>query len=109
MPLVGEKAWHTWAYSEGDYYTASWDLDLAPSAAFIKVFLVQYYEFGDQSAVHAGLLDIRFRDQNGVDQTITFPNLDNVGFVSTQFNPTMTHVTFGLKVRAAMPPRRRGM
>lgn len=101
MPLIGEQSWHGWAYNTGgDLYSASWDLDFAPSAAFIKVFLGHYYEFDDQSAVDVGLLYIRFRDPQGVDQTITFPDIDAVP-VSTQFNATMTHVTFGMKVRAA--------
>jgi len=84
-----------------DLYTASWDIDIAPSAAFIKVFLEHYFEFSDQSAVDVGLMNIRFRDQNGVDQTINFPDIDAFDHVSTQFNNTMTHVTYGLKVKAA--------
>jgi hypothetical protein len=102
MPLVGEQAWRGWAYNTGgDLYTASWDLDFAPSAAFIKVFLEHYFEFGDQSAVDVGLMNIRFRDPNGVDQTITFPDIDAFDHVSAQFNATMTHATFGLKVMDA--------
>jgi hypothetical protein len=102
MPLIGEQAWRGWAYNTGDdLYTASWDLDFAPSAAFIKVFLEHHYEFDDKSAVDVGLLNIRFRDQNGIDQTITFPDIDAFDHVSAQFNGTMTHVTFGLKVRGA--------
>jgi hypothetical protein len=102
MPLVGEKAWRGWASNTGgDFYALSWDLDFPPSAAFIKVFLEHYYEYGDQSAVDVGLLDIRFRDQHGVDQTVTFPDIDNFDHVSAWFNPTMTHVTFGLKVKDA--------
>ena len=81
--------------------TRWWDLDFAPRAAFIKVFLEHYFEFDDQSAVDVGLLNIRFRDQNAIDQTITFPDIDAFDHVSAQFNGTMTHVTFGLKVKAA--------
>jgi hypothetical protein len=102
MPLVGEWAWRAWAFTSGDQlYTASWDIDIPPSAAFMKVFLEHYFEFDSQSAVDVGLMNIRFRDQNGVDQTITFPDIDAFDHVSVQFNNTMTHVTYGLKVKAA--------
>src|SRR3954451_25362670 len=32
-----------------------------------------YFEFDSESAVDVGLINIRFRDANGVDQTIAFP------------------------------------
>lgn len=102
MPLVGEQAGRRWAYNFGDdLYTASWDLDFPPSAAFIKVFLGHYFEFDSDSAVDVGIINIRFRDPNGVDQTITFPDLDAFEHEAVQFNSTMTHVTFGMKVMAA--------
>jgi hypothetical protein len=102
MPLIGEKAGRGWAYNTGsDLHTASWDLDFAPAAAFIKVFLGHYYEFGDKSAVDVGIMSIRWRDSAGVDQTITFPDIDSFDHVATRFNENMTHVTFGIKVRAA--------
>jgi len=101
MPLAGEQAWHAWAYTFSDnYYSASWDLDFPPSAAFIKTFLGQYYEFSDKSAVSAGLMNIRRRLPNNQDETITFPDLDALDPVMVQFNSTMTHVTLGMKVKA---------
>src|SRR4051812_18901687 len=102
MPLVGEQAGRRWAYNSGDnLYTASWDIDFAPRAAFIKVFLGHYFEFDSESAVDVGLINIRFRDANGVDQTIAFPDIDAFQHEAVQFNSTMTHVTFGMKVKAA--------
>ena len=99
MPLVAEMAGRGWAFNTGgDLFTASWDLDFAPSAAFIKVSLEHYFEFGGQSAADVGLMNIRFRDPNNIDETITFPDIDAFDHVSVQFNPTMTHVTFGMKV-----------
>jgi hypothetical protein len=101
MPLVGETAGRRWAYNPNDdLFTASWDLDFAPRAAFIKAFLGHYFEFSDQSAVDVGILNIRFRDQAGVDQTITFPDIDAFTHTAVVFNSTMTHVTFGMKVKA---------
>jgi hypothetical protein len=102
MPLVGEWANSGWAYSsDSDFYTESWDIDIAPSAAFIKVFLGDYYEFGDKSAAEVGLMNMRFRNQQGVDETVTFPSIDNFGHVFTQFHSKMTHVTFGTRVKNA--------
>jgi len=35
MPLISEQAWRTWAWTTGDdLYTASWDIDIPPSAVF---------------------------------------------------------------------------
>jgi hypothetical protein len=102
MPLVGEQAWHAWAYNTGgDLYSASWDLDFPPSAAFIKVSLGRYFEFDDESAVDVGLINMRHRLPNGVDETTNFPDIDSFDPVMVQFNQTMTHVTFGLKVKGA--------
>lgn len=102
MPLMGEQAWHGWAYTTGsDLHSASWDLDFPPGPKFIKVSLGSYYEFGDQSAVDVGLINIRRRTPNGTDETINFPDIDSLDPVMVQFNQTMTHVTFGVKVREA--------
>lgn len=102
MPLVAEQAWHGWAYTTGsEFHSASWDLDFPPKAAFIKVFLGSYFEFGDKAAVDVGLINIRRRLSTGADQTITFPDIDSLDPVMVQFNATMTHVTFGMKVKNA--------
>lgn len=101
MPLVGEQAWHAWAYTFDDnLYSASWDLDFPPQPAFIKVSLGSYFEFGGQSAVDVGLINIRRRLPNGADETINFPDIDGFNPVMVQFNQTMTHVTFGIKVKS---------
>jgi len=101
MPLVGEMAGRQWAVAFGNPFTASWDIDIPPSAAFIKVFLEHYSEVRDKSAVQVGLMNIRFRDHIGIDRTITFPDIDEFDHVSVQFNNTMTHVTLGLRVTEA--------
>lgn len=102
MPLLGESAGRGWAHNPNDNpYTASWDIDIPPRAAFIKVFLERYIELDDRCGVGIGLLNIRFRDPNGIDQTISFPGIGTNDVVTTVFNPTMTHVTFGLEVVAA--------
>ena len=100
MPMVGESAWDAWAYnSNDDLYTATWDLDFPPSAAFIKVFQGDYFEFDDKAAVDIGLLYIRRRKPDNSDETISFPDIDAFDRVYTQFDPAMTHVTFGIKVK----------
>lgn len=102
MPLVGEQSWSANLYNTGDnLYTGSWDLDFPPSAAYVKVFLANYYEFSDQAAADVGLMNIRFRNPNGIDETVTFPDLDNVSHVFADFRPTMTHVTYGMAVKGA--------
>jgi len=101
MPLIAESAWHGWAYTFGDnLYSSSWDLDFPPKAAFIKVVLGSYYEFDDESAVDVGLINIRRRKPNGADETISFPDIDSFDPVMVQYNATMTHVTFGIKVKS---------
>ena len=101
MPLVGEMAGRGWAAASGNEYTASWDIDIPPSAGFIKVFLEHYFEIHDQSGVQVGLMNIRYRDHIGIERTITFPDIDAFDHVSSQFNNTMTHVTLGLRVTEA--------
>jgi hypothetical protein len=102
MPLQGEQAWHAWAYTTGgSYHSASWSLDFPPGPKFIKVSLGSYYEFDDKSAVAVGLIRIRRRLANGADETINFPDIDAFDPVMVQFNNTMTHVTFGIKVKHA--------
>jgi hypothetical protein len=42
---------------------------------------------------------MRRRKPDNSDETITFPNIDVGEVVYVQFEPAMTHVTFGIKVR----------
>ena len=95
MPLVGEQAWSGWAYSVNGPFTLSWDLDFPPSAAFIKVFLAG----AKGGSAEVGLINIRRRLPNNADQTINFPAVGEPNTVYVQFNQTMTHVTFGMRVR----------
>jgi|SRR5437667_6901984 len=100
MPLVGEQAWHAYAYNTGDdLFSLSWDIDIPPSAAFIKVVQGDYFEFDDKAAVDIGLINMRRRKPDNSDETINFPNIDGFDTVRVQFNPTMTHVTFGMNVK----------
>ena len=42
---------------------------------------------------------MRRRKPDNSDETITFPYVDNGDAVHVLFDPTMTHVTFGISVR----------
>ena len=102
MPLVGERSGNRWAFTTSDdLFTASWDLDFPPRAAFIKVFQGGYFEFDDQSAVDIGLMDFR-RLPSGADETIVFPDIDAFQHRLIEFDGTMTHVTFGMSVRGGV-------
>ena len=102
MPLVGEQAsWH-WAYTTGgDYYSASWSVEMAPSAAFAKVSQGRYYEFDDQAAVDTGILNIRRRLPDNSDQVVNFEqNIDAFDSTLSVFDQHMTHVTFAMQVKS---------
>src|SRR5262249_50435806 len=96
MPLVGEMAsWH-WAYTTGgDFYSATWSVDFAPSAAFAKVSQGRYFEFDDQSAADIAILNIRRRKPDNSDEQINFDqNIDALDSTMAVYDPKMTHVTF---------------
>lgn len=102
MPLLGEQAWHGWAYTTGDDpHSHSWEFNWQPSPKYFKVSLGSYYEFDDKSSVNVGLIKIRWRDSNGVDQTINFPDINDLDPVLVQYHSSMTHVTFGIRVTSA--------
>ena len=102
MPLISEQAWRTWAWTTGDdLYTASWDIDIPPSAVFLKTFLGHYFEMNDSGAADIGIMNIRYRDEWGVDQPVTYPDIDAFDHVATVYNNTLTHATYGMKVKAA--------
>ena len=77
MPLIGESAWHAWAFSTGgQLFTMSFDLDFPPTPSFIKVVQGHYFEFDNDGAVDIGLINLRHRMPDNSDQTVTFPNID---------------------------------
>lgn len=61
------------------------------------MFLGGQAEFDSAFAI-AGILNIRRRLPSGADETITFPAVDYNDAVMVQFDPNMTHVTFGIMV-----------
>ncbi|MGL5809594.1 MAG: hypothetical protein ACRCYQ_06605 [Nocardioides sp.] len=90
MPLVGESSWFFNSSSLYHSFTRSADIDIPPSAAFLKVFLGgSYGEDDETNAAGAYIKNIRFRNQNGVDQTVNFIGDQ----VKVQYNPTLTHAT----------------
>ena len=100
MPLIGEKAGSHWAYTTGDdFYSATWSVDFAPSAAFAKVSQARYFEFNDQAAVDIGILNIRRRKPDNSDEQIKFQQeIDAPGATMAVFDEKMTHVTFKMQV-----------
>lgn len=100
MPLIGEQAGWEWASTTGgDFYSATWSVDMPPSAAFAKVSQGRYYEFGDQAAVDIAILNIRRRLPDNSDQEVDFEqNIDAYDSTMSVFDPNMTHVTFAMQV-----------
>jgi hypothetical protein len=104
MPLVAESAWNATAWHGGDDqdFSMTFDLDFPPQAAFIKVMLGEYFQWIDTrnfGAASIGLINMRRRKPDNSDETITFPNIGVFETVYCQFDPAMTHVTFGIVVR----------
>jgi hypothetical protein len=86
-------------------FTMTFDLDFPPHGAFIKVVLGQFYQWSDVAGYGAcaiGLVNMRRRKPDNSDETITFPNIDTGDAVYVMFDPTMTHVTFGMMARNCM-------
>jgi len=77
-------------------------LDCPHLGDFIKVALGQFFQWSDNTgygAASVGLVNMRRRKPDNSDETITFPYVDNGDAVHVLFDPTMTHVTFGISVR----------
>ena len=89
MPLVGEWAGWEWAYTTGgDFYSATWDVDFPPSAAFAKVSQGRYYEFDDKAAVDIAILNIRRRKPDNSDETVNFDqDIDAFDSTMSVFDP----------------------
>jgi hypothetical protein len=99
MPIVGEWAWHDWAYNFGDEpYHRSWSIDMPPSNALIRVVQGAYANFSDTAYAITALRDMRHRLPNGSEETIKFPGYDYDYHVPLAYDPAMTQVTFGISV-----------
>ena len=91
-------------WGDEDTFSMTFDLDFPPHAAFIKVALCQFFQWdlgaggNNYGAVGTGLINMRRRKPDNSDETITFPNINTDETVYVQFDPTMTHVTFGISV-----------
>jgi hypothetical protein len=93
------SAWHG---GDDNVFSMTFDLDFPPHGAFIKVVLGQFYQWSDgrgYGAANIGLVNMRRRKPDNSDETITFPSIDTGDAVYVQFDPAMTHVTFGISVR----------
>jgi hypothetical protein len=87
---------------DNNTFSMTFDLDFPPHGAFIKVALGQFFQWSDNTgygAASVGLVNMRRRKPDNSDETITFPYVDNGDAVHVLFDPTMTHVTFGISVR----------
>ncbi|MGL5931052.1 MAG: hypothetical protein ACRCY8_19130 [Dermatophilaceae bacterium] len=79
--------------SPHDSFTRSADIDIPPSAAFLKVFLSAVDGDDDEyNSADASIRNIRYRDQNGVDQTVQFGYLHAAAYYGT-----MTHATIAMR------------
>ncbi|MGL5818492.1 MAG: hypothetical protein ACRCYR_13070 [Phycicoccus sp.] len=89
MPLVGEWSWVVNNITQHDSFTRSADIDIPPSAAYLKVFLAACG--GDDNKHHstfAYITNVRYRDPNGVDQTVSLSSLHAAAYYGT-----LTHAT----------------
>lgn len=101
MPLVGEQAGSTRAIGpDNNVHSVSWDLDFPVGRKFIKLALGGQWEYGHRySGVDIGLLRIRRQPPNAPQETVNFPNPSSFASVLDQFDPRMTHVRFGMRVK----------
>lgn len=99
MPIVAESAWsaQTWSDTNEGLVSITWDVDMPPTPAFVKVVMGDYGNLGEFAFAELGLINIRSRQADGSDLTMTFPVLDDfANRVYTSFDGATTHVTFGL-------------
>lgn len=99
MPLGAEQAGsdQAWAYNEG-LFSLTWDIDMPPAQAFIKVFMGQFVPLDNGALAELGLVNIRSRQADGSDLTTSFPSLDAYEHIYASFDSAMTHMTYGLSV-----------
>jgi hypothetical protein len=96
------SAWHG---GDDDTFSMTFDLDFPPHGAFIKVALSQFFQWSagagatDYGAASTGLVNMRRRLPDNSDATITFPSIQTGDAVYVMYDPTMTHVTFGIAVQ----------
>jgi|SRR5688572_21166277 hypothetical protein len=93
MNMVGE--WIRWpeAWSWGSVpYTATWSVEMPPSAALAQVGFNFYMEYGGAALVNPGIVSIRRRRPDNSDETVATANAPAV------FDPKMTNVTYGVTV-----------
>jgi hypothetical protein len=99
--LIQEIAGSVLAWSGDDKFTMTFDLDFPPHGAFIKVVLGNFYQWPDYKygSAEIGLINMRSRQPDNSDATITFPSIQTGDAVYVWYDPTMTHITFGIAVR----------
>ena len=73
MAMTGMLAFTGYAFeSGGDYYTASWTIELEPHDSFAQVTLADYWEMDDESSAIVAISALTHRKANGKDEVISF-------------------------------------
>lgn len=92
MPLIGEQAWWADAWTgANNNYTASWTIEMPPTAVFAKVSPVFYMEYsGNIGMMGVRITSFRRRQPDDSDETV------NAGMVPAVWEPRMTSITYGM-------------
>lgn len=94
MPLIGESAWRAEAWTgPNNSYTASWTVEMPPSAVFAKVSPAFYMEYSSNvGMMGVEIANIRRRRPDDSDETV------NVGNAPVVWEPRMTSITYRLNL-----------
>jgi hypothetical protein len=91
MTITGE--WLRWPMAwSGGSYTATWSVEMPPSAALAKVGFNFYMEYGGVGMVNPGIVSIRRRRPDNSDETVDTENAPAV------YDAKMTNVTYGVAI-----------
>jgi hypothetical protein len=67
------SAFSGWAFEwGGDFFSATWTIELTPHDASAQVTLADYWEMGDQSTAQVAFTKLTHRKSNGKDEVTHF-------------------------------------
>ena len=93
MPLVGQSVHWAMAWSSGaGLYTATWSVEMPPSAVLATVGFNFYMEYGNIGMVNPGIVSIRRRRPDDSDETIPKGNAPAIS------DTRVTNITYGMSI-----------
>ena len=104
MPLVWEQVYWPWAANPntGDFYTATWEINIPPSHVLAKVCLNSAQAYGPALGgdgllnVATALVSARRRKSDGSDEQINFPGFFGPDAVEAYYDDNLTNITYGV-------------